>query len=186
QPVAPNAPQNPPNAAARPEQQPPAPQAPNVPQDDNAPVQLRLVNQDIRQVIQIIGDVLRLNYIVDPAVRGTVDVITSDTFRRSDLLPILENILKINNATMIKTGNFYQIVPANTAGKQPIEVIDQRTNLAVDDQIVMQIIRMKFVAASEMSKVLTPYLSESGTLVVHDTGNIMLLPDPPSTMPKLR
>jgi general secretion pathway protein D len=172
-------PQNPGNVAAQP-QAPPTAQ-----QEDNAPIALHFVNQDIRQVIQIIGDALRLNYIVDPMVRGTVDINTSDTLRRSDLLPILESILKINGATMIRTGNFYQIVPANTAARQPIEVIDQQARLAPDDQVVMQIIRMKFVAASEMSKILMPYLSEAGTVVVHDTGNIILLTDRRSNIRKL-
>jgi len=174
-------PQNPGNVAAQP--QPQAPQTAQ--QEDNAPIALHFVNQDIRQVIQIIGDALRLNYIVDPMVRGTVDINTSDTLRRSDLLPILESILKINGATMIRTGNFYQIVPANTAARQPIEVIDQQARLAPDDQVVMQIIRMKFVAASEMSKILMPYLSEAGTVVVHDTGNIILLTDRRSNIRKL-
>jgi general secretion pathway protein D len=181
QPTLPNPPQNPGNTAAQ-----PAPQAPaNAQQADNSPVELHIFNQDIRQVIQIIGNALQLNYIIDPMVRGTVDINTSDTLRRSDLLPILESILKINGATMIRTGNFYQIVPANTAAKQPIEVIDQQARVAPDDQIVMQIIRMKFVAASEMSRILTPYLSDAGTVVVHETGNIMLLTDRRSNIRKL-
>src|SRR5262249_40172756 len=138
------------------------PQPSPLPQDDAAsPVQLRLVNGDVRQVIQIIGQALGLNYIIDPAVKGTVDINTSEMLHKSDLLPILESILKINGAKMIKTGNFYQIVPANTAARQPIEVIErERQATAPDDQVVMQIIRMKFVAASEISKILTPYLSD--------------------------
>ncbi|HEY2379836.1 MAG TPA: type II secretion system secretin GspD [Terriglobia bacterium] len=162
--------------------QPPAPPAQN---DAAANVALHLVNQDIRQVIQIIGSELGLNYIIDPAVKGTVDINTSETLKRSDLLPILESILKVNGATMIKSGNFYQIVPANTAVRQPIEVLDQRTTTAPDDQVVMQIIRMKFVAASEMSKVLMPYLTDAGNIVVHDTGNIILLTDRRSNVRRL-
>jgi general secretion pathway protein D len=177
----PTNPQAPPGTAAQPEPQ----TAVNPQQNDDSPIGLQLVNQDIRQVIQIIAKVLQLNYIVDPAVRGTVDINTADTLRRSDLFPILETILKINGATMIKIGNFYQIVPANTAARQPIEVIDQQPKPAPDDQIVMQIIRMKFVAAGEMSKILNPYLSEAGTIVVHETGNIILLTDRRSNIRKL-
>ena len=162
--------------------QQPAPAAQN---DASANVALHLVNQDIRQVIQIIGSELGLNYIIDPAVKGTVDINTSETLKRSDLLPILESILKVNGATMIKSGNFYQIVPANTAVRQPIEVLDQRTTTAPDDQVVMQIIRMKFVAASEMSKILMPYLTDAGNIVVHDTGNILLLTDRRSNVRRL-
>jgi general secretion pathway protein D len=164
----------------------PAPQQSTVPaQNEASGVALHLVNQDIRQVIQIIGAELNLNYLIDPAVKGTVDINTSETLRRSDLLPILESILKINGATMIKTGNFYQIVPANTAVKQPIEVLDQRATTAPDDQIVMQIIRMRFVAAGEMKNILSPFLTDAGNIVAHETGNIILLTDRRSNIRKL-
>jgi general secretion pathway protein D len=179
-PVLPAPPQNP-NVAAQPEPQAATPTA----QGDASGIALHVVNGDIRQVIQIIGEALKLNYVVDPAVKGTVDINTSETLPRSELLPILESILKINNATMIRTGNFYQIVPSNTAGKQPIEVVNQRLQVAPDDQVVMQILRMKFVAAAEISKILTPYLSEAGSIVYHDVGNVVLLTDRRSNIRKL-
>jgi general secretion pathway protein D len=166
----------------------PAPQQSTATTQNNdaaAGVALHLVNQDIRQVIQIIGNELSLNYIIDPAVKGTVDINTSETLRRSDLLPILESILKVNGATMIKSGNFYQIVPANTAVRQPIEVIDQRATTNPDDQVVMQIIRMKFVAAAEMKNILGQFLTDAGNIVAHETGNIILLTDRRSNIRKL-
>jgi general secretion pathway protein D len=180
--VPPVAPQAPGNTAAQ-----PAPQQSNGPAQNDAAagVALHLVNQDIRQVIQIIGNELGLNYIVDPAVKGTVDINTSETLRRADLLPILESILKINGATMIRSGNFYQIVPANTAAKQPIEVVDQRATTAPDDQVVLQIIRMKYVAAAEMKNILGPFLSDAGSIVAHETGNVILLTDRRSNIRKL-
>lgn len=176
----------PPPAGATPlqPQQPPA--APSQQTgDEPANIGLQLDNADIYGVIRIIGDELKLNYVIDPAVKGTVNVNTTETLRRSDLLPILETILKINGATMIKIGNFYQIVPANTAVRQPLPVEERRTAAAPDDQMVTQIVRMKYVAAREMSAILTPYLSESGNLVVHDGGNILLITERRSGLRKL-
>jgi general secretion pathway protein D len=182
---APAAPQPP--APVPPEAQP-APQQPAaVPQDDPVvPFSLAFDNADIYQVIRLIGDFLQLNYIIDPSVRGTVNLYTSGMLRRSDLMPILETMLKINNATMVRIGNFYQIVPANTAIRQPLEVQDRASQaVAPDDQIVLQIIRMKFVAASEMARLLTPYLSEGANIVSHDSGNIILLSERRSNLRKL-
>ncbi len=181
------APLAPPPPAPVPAAAQPAPQAPAQPQqaDEAAPISLHLDNTDIYQIIRIIGDTLGLNYIIDPAVKGTVNINTSGNLRRSDLLPILETILKINGATMVKVGNFYQIVPANTAIRQPLAVQDQVSQAAPDDQIVLQIIRMKFVAASEMQRLLTPYLSEGANIVVHDAGNIVLLSERRSNLRKL-
>jgi general secretion pathway protein D len=172
-------------AAAQPA--PAAPQIPAQPQqaDEAAPVQLHLDNTDIYQVIKIIGDALGLNYIIDPAVKGTVNISTSGSLRRSDLLPILETILKINGATMVKVGNFYQIVPAVSAVRQPLAV-QERTDLAApDDQIVLQIVRMKYVGASEMARLLNPYISEGASIVAQDAGNILLISERRSNLRKL-
>lgn len=173
-------------AAAQPAPQQPA-QPPAPPQGDDAvPISLHFDNADIYQVIKVFCDTLQLNYIIDPAVRGTVNLHTSGTLRRSDLLPILETLLKINGATMVKVGGFYQIVPATSAIRQPLEVQQTPTaQTTVDDQIVLQIIRMKFVSAAEMTRLLTPYLSEGANIVSYDAGNILLLSERRSNLRKL-
>lgn len=182
-----------PTAAAPPAEAQPAPAAPQQPApaqpqqaDQAAPISLHLDNADIYEVIRIICNALQLNYIIDPAVKGTVNIDTSGNLQRSDLLPILETILKINGATMVKVGNFYQIVPANTALRQPLEVQDQVSQAAPDDQMVLQIVRMKYVAASEMVRLLTPYLSEGANIVSQDAGNILLLSERRSNLKKLQ
>src|SRR5439155_10078287 len=116
-----------PQPATPPAQQPAVPPAPPAAavtpaqQDDQvSPISLRFDNQDIYQVIRIIAEALRINYVIDPAVRGNANISTYGDLRRSDLLPILEAILKINGATMVKVGNLYQIVPANTAVRMPL------------------------------------------------------------------
>src|SRR5262249_35077944 len=136
QPVAPQPQQAP---AAQPPAAAPAPAPPQTPPqaaDDVVPIALDLDNTDIYQVIKIIADNLKLNYIIDSAIKGTVNVHTSGSLRRSDLLPLLETLLKLNGATMVKVGNFYQIVPTPLAIRQPLPV--QQTNqTAPDDQIVI-------------------------------------------------
>src|SRR5215510_13666839 len=64
---------------APPPQVPAQPVQAGVPaQDDQiVPISLRFDNQDIYQVIRIIADALRINYIIDPAVRGNVNISTS-------------------------------------------------------------------------------------------------------------
>jgi general secretion pathway protein D len=128
---------------------------------------------------------LGLNYIIDPAVKGTVNINTSGNLRRSDLLPILETILKINGATMVKVGNFYQVIPTTSAARQPLQVQDQISQVAPDDQMTLQIIRMKFVAAAEMARLLMPYLSEGANIVSYDAGNILLVSERRSNLKKL-
>jgi general secretion pathway protein D len=162
-----------------------APQAPQAGQADEAsPIALNVDNTDLYQVIDIIASTLNLNYVVDPAVKGTVNLHTGSTLRRSDLLPILETVLRINGATMIQTGNFYQIVPSATAVRQPLS-LQAAATASPDDQIVIQVVRMKFVAAVEMERLLRPYLSDGGNITITDVGNILLVSDRRSNLRKL-
>ncbi len=161
-------------------------QDPDVPLDDeDSPVLLNFDDVDIYAVIRIIADALELNYVIDPSVAGTVNITTSESLRRSDLMPILETVLKINGATIIQTGNFYQIIPSSTAIREPLEIQDPPRGITPDDRIVMRVVRMKYVRAAEMSTLLTPYLGEAGNIVVHSSGNILLITDRIGNLNKL-
>jgi general secretion pathway protein D len=188
--TAPAAPQAPPPAPTSPVAAPvtsPTPQLPAAAQDDAAAVQMQFDNADIYQFIRIIGDTLKLNYVIDPAVRGNVNINTSSTLRRSDLLPILETVLKMNGATMVRNGNFYQIVPAAAAIRQPLE-IQTRENMpavAPDDQMIVQIVRMKYVAPADMVALLTPYLSEGASISTQEAAGVLLISERRSNLRKL-
>jgi general secretion pathway protein D len=142
-------------------------------------VGFRLENADLLQFVNLVASELKLNYVVDPAVKGAVTISTAGDLKPEDLLPILETVLKMNNATAIKTGNFYRIVPLSTAPRNPLGIVTNTKGpgLPEDDRMLMQIIPLKFVFAADMAKMLTPFLSEGGTVAVHEAGNTLILVD---------
>ena len=86
-------------------------------------VSLNFDNADISVVIQTIAELLHLNYIVAPTVRGRITIQTTDKLPVSSLLPVLEQILEVNNFTAVKSGDFYKIVPANQAKQESVETV---------------------------------------------------------------
>ena len=155
----------------------PKPLVPAEAQGTPSNVKLQLFQADLNQVINIIGNELKINYVVDPKVKGVATISTMGEVKREDLIPLLETILKLNGAAIVKTANFYQIVP-RTDVKQlpvPIRTDSQPDARAGDADRIMQVLPMHFVSAKDMSKVLEPYLSESGSMVVHEGGNILII-----------
>jgi general secretion pathway protein D len=142
-------------------------------------VGFRLENADLLQFINLVASELKMNYIVDAAVKGAVTISTSGDLKPEDLLPILESVLKMNGATAIKTGNFYRIVPLSSAPKNPLglSTSSNAAELPSDDRMLMQIIPLKFVFAADIAKMLSPFLSEGGTVAVLDAGNTLILVD---------
>src|SRR5262245_5293987 len=117
--VAPPAGQATPPAAAS-----PAPQGsqPAAGADTGPSVGFVCVNCDLLEFIRNVGTELKLNYVIDPKVKGIVTIHTYGELKREDLLPVLETVLRINGAAMVKTGNFYQIVLSTGARQLPLEV----------------------------------------------------------------
>ena len=100
---------------------PPAQAPPSAPPAiaGGAGVEFRLANADLLQFINLVAGELKLNYVVDPAVKGSVTINTAGKLNPGDLLPILETVLEINGATAVPSGNFYRIVPMKEAPKIP-------------------------------------------------------------------
>ena len=75
-------------------------------------------------------------------------------------------------------------MPATVALRQALPVQDGQV-VSLNDQFVIQVVRMKFVSASEMAQLLTPYLSEGANIVVHSAGNILLISERRGNLRKL-
>jgi general secretion pathway protein D len=153
----------------------------------SARVSLHLENANMLQVIGIIAAELKMNYIVDPNVRGAVNINTLGDLRQEDLLPLLQAILRANGATAVQSGSFWRIVQSKEAQRIPI-AISQETDAAklpADDRVIMNIVPLRFVTAADMSKILSTYLSEMGQIVSHEPGNILMITDTSRSMKRL-
>ena len=60
----------------------------------------------------VLGDILKTNYVVDPEVDGSVTARTARPVPKKDVLAILENILALNQASLIKTNGIWHVVPS--------------------------------------------------------------------------
>ena len=163
------------------------PAAPAQQADETVPIELRLENADLLQVVGIIAEQLEMNYVVDPRVEGTVIINTLGELQRSDLFPLLQTILRINGATAVQTGNLYHIVPLEGVQRLPIapQLNPQSASLSEDDRVVMNVITLRYVSAPDMTRILEPYVSEGGHLVSHDAGNVLIITDTSRSMQRI-
>lgn len=153
--------------------------AQEIPANESA-VALNLENADLYQVLRIIGSELKINYIVDPAVKGTVTINTSASVNRAELFNLLQMILAINGAAAVKSNGYYSIVPLGSAKQQPMNfhyAKEAEEGALPEDAFTLMVVPMRFMSATEMSKILTPFMSPAGQIVVQDKGNIMLITD---------
>jgi general secretion pathway protein D len=170
---------------------PPVPQAAPPPApaqsgDDNANISLRLPGgADLLQVVGIIADQLKMNYVVDPQVKGVVTINTTGDIKRRDLLPLLQAILRVNGATAVESNGIWRIIPAKDAPRAPVTPTMDGRQFPADDRLTLNVVPLRFASAGDMSRLLQNYLSDAGSLVSYEAGNILLITDTSRSLQRL-
>jgi general secretion pathway protein D len=133
-------------------------------------VTLNFPNADVHEVAKaILGDILGLNYAVDPSATGNVTVQTAEPVSRIDVLPILEESLAAAKLGLIKKGSVYTIIPIDKAKRQP-----QLLN-ADEPGYGSESIMLRYVNAVELKKLLDPLVPENAISQADAGRNILLI-----------
>ena len=196
QPVGPPAvPSMPPSPSPPPMVAPAAPVAtPPVPTPPGAPAPagrggrfvLNFDNADIYEVIRVMAEMMNMNYIVDPRVKGVVNIRTTGQISTQDIFPIFQAILNMNGAAAVKKGIVYEIVPFGDAKKlyTPASVQRERGDGQSEERYTIQIIVLKYVPAAEASKMIKPFLTDGADIVEYPNQNILIVGDVASNIRK--
>ena len=120
----------------------------------------------------ILGDMLGQNYVIAPAVQGTVTYSTPRSVSSAQALSVLEMILGWNNAAMIYSDGRYSIVPADQA--MGTGVVSPRVGSPNNARgFESRVVPLKFISAPEMEKLLKPYARPNAIVNVDANRNII-------------
>ena len=147
---------------------------------------LNFDNADIYEVIRVMAEMMNLNYIVDPRVKGAVNIRTTGQISTKDIFPIFQAILKMNGATAVQKGIIYEIVPFGEAKKlytPPTAGRDLGKSLN-EERYTIQIIALKYIPSTEVSKMIKPFLSDGADIVEHPQQNTLIVGDVASNIQK--
>lgn len=173
-------------AVPRPAEPRPVPAAPPAPAPaktektgSEGGVALNFDDADLYEVIRTFSEVLKINYIVDPNIRGRVTIHVAGSLGKADILPVFYQILEANGLTAVREGKLYRIVKMKESPRLPLLIRSEgeEGEYSPDQRMMLQIVPLKFISAQEMSKVLTPFLSSDGTILAHDGSNVLLVVD---------
>lgn len=82
----------------------------------NDGVSLNFENAEIKSVVRgILGDMLNLNFTIDPSISGTISLSTRRPIKREQVLPLLETALRARGAIMVQGSGFVRIIPDKDA-----------------------------------------------------------------------
>ena len=189
------APAEPPPVAAppKPPTPPPAPAAPPTvppvaPGQRGRFIVLNFDNADIETVVHAASEIVGFNYVLGPGVSGKkVTVQTSGRIPQEDVFGVLLAILEVHGVTAIRSGNLYKIVPLEGARERAVPTVVGPTAdpSRASDEVITQIVPIRFAPVNDLGTLLRPLISSRGTLIANRETGVLMITDSASNIARL-
>ena len=140
-------------------------------------VMLNFDNADIYEFIQVIAETLDLNYIIDPQVKGVVNIRSSKEISRDQLYDVFHKVLNINGLDIRREGANYYIFSSRKPMAQTVYGPEQAGKLGESPRMITQIVPIVHLSSSQAIKLIEPSISEQG--IIHDlpSQNTLIISD---------
>jgi general secretion pathway protein D len=135
----------------------------------------------------VFGEILKVNYLIDPRVRGRITFRSVKPIKRKDLLSVISTLFRLNGVSIVEEGEIYRIIPLTGISREPVEIEYGRGSekLRVSGRSLIQIVPLNFVSASDMKVILTPFLTEGAAITEVPEKNFLVISDTDENMRRL-
>ena len=147
-------------------------------------LRLNFRNAPIDLVLNYRSDAAGLIIELYTPVRGNVSVISSHSMTTDEAVDLVNSVLNKNGYAAIRNGRTLTILDKNDAKTRdiPVKVSNDPSSIPKNDEIVTQIIPIRFVEARQLVTDLSPFVSSQATIVANEAGNSIVITDTQSNI----
>lgn len=142
-------------------------------------------NVDLNVLIKFISELTGKNFVIDQRVKGKATIISPSKISVGEAYKVFESVLEVHGFTTIQAGKIIKIVPSPDARSKNIETRLREESGAPADQVVTQLIPLKYATASEIKKLFAPLVSKSSIILDYSPTNTLIVTDVYSNIKRL-
>ncbi|UTH72276.1 type II secretion system secretin GspD [Chromobacterium sp. IIBBL 290-4] len=143
------------------------------PQNDS--VMLNFVNADIETVVKAIGEISGKNFIIDPRVKGTVNIVSSRPVPRALSYQVLLSSLRLQGFAAVEGNGVVKIVPEADAK------LHAKASKGIPrgdgDRLITKVFSLKNSNANQLVPVIRPIVSPNNTVAAYPQSNALIVTD---------
>lgn len=147
----------------------------------NEKVSLNFVNADIEEVIKAVSQITGRNFVVDPRVKGTINIISSTPVAAPLAYDILLSTLRMQGFAAVEAGGVTKIMPEADA-KLYVSGVGGR---GVGEKLVTRVFVLKYESAAQMVPVLRPLIAPNNIVVAYPNNNTLVVTDYASNLRRI-
>jgi general secretion pathway protein D len=118
----------------------------------------------------LLGDILHLNFQIDPRVQGNITLASIGPLPRKDVLPAFESALRMQNAAIVHDHDFIKIVPISEASAH-----SSISTGAGEPGYGVSVVPLRYVSATSAAKTAENLAGRSGAIKVDQARNLLLV-----------
>lgn len=140
------------------------------------PITLNFSNADIEAVARTMAVITGRNVVVDPRVKGTLNLTTEKPVPPLVAFNQFQAALRLQGYTVVETSGLYKVVP-EAEGKLQSSSVSAGPVVLGRNQIVTQIFRLNFETAANLLPILRPLISANNIINVNPGNNSLIITD---------
>ncbi|KPV03782.1 type II secretion system protein GspD, partial [Variovorax paradoxus] len=151
------------------------------------PITLNFANADIEAVARTMAVVTGRDVVVDPRVKGTMNLVTDRAIPPSAAFNQFASALRLQGFAVVEADGLYKIVPEADAKLQTSTVTTTTggTAAVAGNQIITQIFRLNYESPNNLLPVLRPLIPPNNTINVNPGNNSLVITDYAENMRRL-
>jgi len=140
---------------------------------DDDLVTLNFVNADIDAVVKAVSEITGRNFVLDPKIKGTVNIISARPIPKSLVYPTLLSALRLQGVAAIEGNGITKLVLESEAKMHGSGV----GGAGAGDQLTTRVITLRYESASQMINVLRPLITPNNTIAAFPGTNALVITD---------
>ena len=142
-------------------------------------VLLNFQNASLTDVLNYLSEAAGFIVVQESPVSGTVNVMSKQEVSAEEAVDLLNAVLLEKGFIAIRNGRILKIVPRKDAQKKdlPVEQGSDPDKIPRKDQMVTQIMPLRYGEAAKLVENLQPLLSENATITANESANTIILTD---------
>ncbi len=142
----------------------------------NETITLNFANAEIESVARTLATLSGHNVVVDPRVKGTMNLVSTVPVAPAQALRLFASQLRTQGFALVESSGLYTVVPEAEAKMQSGAVNAGNAPLG-GGQIVTQIFKLNHESANNLVAVLRPLISPNNTINVNPGTNALVITD---------
>lgn len=151
------------------------------------PITLNFTNAEIESVARTMAVVTGRDVVVDPRVKGTINLQTDRPISPNAAFNQFAAALRLQGFAIVQSEGLYKVVPEADAKLQSnaVTTTTSATASLSGNQIVTQVFRLNYESANNLLPVLRPLIAPNNTINVNPGNNSLVITDYAENMRRL-